>query len=241
MPAAASSLPSVKGCATMATIATRKRAAVICANQRVWMRSPIRAAIRLTEPTNWSGDREYEYRSLIRSWRRKGSHRLRICRRAATCASSGVKLARQGAAARCWLCRDTILSHGHREDQSAHRERPDARGRGAEQARGPHHRGARRRPAQREVRPLAHPQRPRLRRQHHGPRARLRAQPRPGPGRHRSGESAPAAIEPDPPQLDASSPMTQTPYEDLCLYIDGQFLKGGGRKEQDVVNPATDE
>src|SRR6187431_644898 len=30
-------------------------------------------------------------------------------------------------------------------------------------------------------------------------------------------------------------------YEDLCLYIDGQFLKGGGRKEQDVVNPATDE
>jgi succinate-semialdehyde dehydrogenase/glutarate-semialdehyde dehydrogenase len=30
-------------------------------------------------------------------------------------------------------------------------------------------------------------------------------------------------------------------YEDLCLYIDGQFLKGDGRKEQDVVNPATDE
>ena len=30
-------------------------------------------------------------------------------------------------------------------------------------------------------------------------------------------------------------------YEDLCLYIDGQFIKGGGRKEQDVVNPATDE
>ena len=30
-------------------------------------------------------------------------------------------------------------------------------------------------------------------------------------------------------------------YEDLSLYIDGQFLKGGGRKEQDVVNPATDE
>jgi succinate-semialdehyde dehydrogenase/glutarate-semialdehyde dehydrogenase len=28
-------------------------------------------------------------------------------------------------------------------------------------------------------------------------------------------------------------------YEDLCLYIDGQFLKGDGRKEQDVVNPAT--
>src|SRR5260221_14531762 len=30
-------------------------------------------------------------------------------------------------------------------------------------------------------------------------------------------------------------------YEDLCLYINGQFLKGGGRKEQDVINPATDE
>ncbi len=30
-------------------------------------------------------------------------------------------------------------------------------------------------------------------------------------------------------------------YEDLCLYINGQFLKGGGRKEQDIVNPATDE
>src|SRR5258708_13367626 len=30
-------------------------------------------------------------------------------------------------------------------------------------------------------------------------------------------------------------------YEDLCLYINGQFLKGGGRKEQDIINPATDE
>jgi len=30
-------------------------------------------------------------------------------------------------------------------------------------------------------------------------------------------------------------------YEDLCLYINGQFLKGEGRKEQDVHNPATDE
>lgn len=28
-------------------------------------------------------------------------------------------------------------------------------------------------------------------------------------------------------------------YEDLCLYIDGEFIKGGGRKEQDVLNPAT--
>jgi succinate-semialdehyde dehydrogenase/glutarate-semialdehyde dehydrogenase len=30
-------------------------------------------------------------------------------------------------------------------------------------------------------------------------------------------------------------------YEDLSLYINGQFLKGGGRKEQDIINPATDE
>ena len=30
-------------------------------------------------------------------------------------------------------------------------------------------------------------------------------------------------------------------YEDLSLYINGQFLKGGGRKESDVLNPATDE
>jgi succinate-semialdehyde dehydrogenase/glutarate-semialdehyde dehydrogenase len=30
-------------------------------------------------------------------------------------------------------------------------------------------------------------------------------------------------------------------YEDLSLYINGQFLKGEGRKEQDVYNPATDE
>jgi succinate-semialdehyde dehydrogenase/glutarate-semialdehyde dehydrogenase len=30
-------------------------------------------------------------------------------------------------------------------------------------------------------------------------------------------------------------------YEDLSLYIDGQFLKGDGRKEQDIINPATDE
>jgi succinate-semialdehyde dehydrogenase / glutarate-semialdehyde dehydrogenase len=34
---------------------------------------------------------------------------------------------------------------------------------------------------------------------------------------------------------------TTPKYEDLSLYINGQFLKGGGRKEQDVVNPATDE
>ena len=29
-------------------------------------------------------------------------------------------------------------------------------------------------------------------------------------------------------------------YEDLCLYIDGRFLKGGGRREQDILDPATD-
>jgi succinate-semialdehyde dehydrogenase/glutarate-semialdehyde dehydrogenase len=34
---------------------------------------------------------------------------------------------------------------------------------------------------------------------------------------------------------------TQHTYEDLCLYINGHFMKGGGRKESDVVNPATDE
>lgn len=28
-------------------------------------------------------------------------------------------------------------------------------------------------------------------------------------------------------------------YEDLSLFIDGKFIKGGGRKEEDVVNPAT--
>jgi succinate-semialdehyde dehydrogenase/glutarate-semialdehyde dehydrogenase len=39
----------------------------------------------------------------------------------------------------------------------------------------------------------------------------------------------------------AKSAPTQTTYEDLCLYINGQFIKGGGRKESDVVNPATDE
>jgi succinate-semialdehyde dehydrogenase/glutarate-semialdehyde dehydrogenase len=29
-------------------------------------------------------------------------------------------------------------------------------------------------------------------------------------------------------------------YEDLCLYIDGEFVAGGGRVEQDVLNPAND-
>ncbi|WP_296559591.1 NAD-dependent succinate-semialdehyde dehydrogenase [Pigmentiphaga sp.] len=30
-------------------------------------------------------------------------------------------------------------------------------------------------------------------------------------------------------------------YQDLALYIDGEFIQGGGRREQDVVNPATQE
>ncbi|VCU69412.1 Alpha-ketoglutaric semialdehyde dehydrogenase [Pigmentiphaga humi] len=30
-------------------------------------------------------------------------------------------------------------------------------------------------------------------------------------------------------------------YQDLALYIDGEFIKGGGRREQDVTNPATQE
>ena len=30
-------------------------------------------------------------------------------------------------------------------------------------------------------------------------------------------------------------------YEDLSLYINGQFLKGDGRREQDIIDPATDE
>jgi len=25
-------------------------------------------------------------------------------------------------------------------------------------------------------------------------------------------------------------------YQDLALYIDGEFIKGGGRREQDVIN-----
>ncbi len=37
----------------------------------------------------------------------------------------------------------------------------------------------------------------------------------------------------------AATPHATPAYEDLCLYIDGQFLKGDGRKEQDIINPAT--
>jgi succinate-semialdehyde dehydrogenase / glutarate-semialdehyde dehydrogenase len=33
----------------------------------------------------------------------------------------------------------------------------------------------------------------------------------------------------------------ESPYEDLCLYINGEFVKGGGRKEQDIINPANDQ
>ena len=35
--------------------------------------------------------------------------------------------------------------------------------------------------------------------------------------------------------------MSQMPYADLCLYIDGEFIRGGGRREQDIVNPANGE
>ena len=43
--------------------------------------------------------------------------------------------------------------------------------------------------------------------------------------------------------MDTATAKTQpiAAYEDLCLYINGKFLKGGGRKEQDIFNPATDE
>jgi succinate-semialdehyde dehydrogenase/glutarate-semialdehyde dehydrogenase len=38
------------------------------------------------------------------------------------------------------------------------------------------------------------------------------------------------------PQLTQSG---ESMYEDLCLYIDGEFIKGGDRREQDVFDPAT--
>ncbi|MGU9956203.1 MAG: NAD-dependent succinate-semialdehyde dehydrogenase [Arenicellales bacterium WSBS_2016_MAG_OTU3] len=38
---------------------------------------------------------------------------------------------------------------------------------------------------------------------------------------------------------EANATIDTTGYEDLSLYIDGEFIKGGGRKEEDVVNPAT--
>jgi succinate-semialdehyde dehydrogenase/glutarate-semialdehyde dehydrogenase len=37
------------------------------------------------------------------------------------------------------------------------------------------------------------------------------------------------------PQPGAAVPA----YEDLCLYVDGKFLKGEGRREQDIINPAS--
>ena len=30
-------------------------------------------------------------------------------------------------------------------------------------------------------------------------------------------------------------------YPTLSLYIDGEFIQGGGRREQDILNPATNE
>jgi succinate-semialdehyde dehydrogenase / glutarate-semialdehyde dehydrogenase len=38
----------------------------------------------------------------------------------------------------------------------------------------------------------------------------------------------------------AAQPNLARVYEDLALYIDGKFVKGEGRKEQDVFDPATD-
>jgi succinate-semialdehyde dehydrogenase/glutarate-semialdehyde dehydrogenase len=35
--------------------------------------------------------------------------------------------------------------------------------------------------------------------------------------------------------------MSKPMYEDLCLYIDSEFIRGGGRREQDVQDPATGE
>src|SRR4051812_1714293 len=40
---------------------------------------------------------------------------------------------------------------------------------------------------------------------------------------------------------DLSTPPRSAIYEDLSLYIDGRYLKGEGRKEQDVYDPATDQ
>lgn len=41
-------------------------------------------------------------------------------------------------------------------------------------------------------------------------------------------------------RFESGSSVTEAGYtEDLCLYINGQFEKGGGRKEQEVINPAT--
>ena len=39
---------------------------------------------------------------------------------------------------------------------------------------------------------------------------------------------------------DTAQPAAVRTYEDLSLYLDGAFVKGGGRREQDVFDPATD-
>lgn len=38
--------------------------------------------------------------------------------------------------------------------------------------------------------------------------------------------------------MDQPEPQT---YENLCLYLDGEFVSGAGRREQDVLDPATDQ
>jgi len=39
--------------------------------------------------------------------------------------------------------------------------------------------------------------------------------------------------------MNSTAQPEQSGYEDLCLYIDGEFDKGGGRREQDVISPTT--
>ncbi len=49
----------------------------------------------------------------------------------------------------------------------------------------------------------------------------------------------PLSVAPNPVYL--SIFKGQTMYPQLSLYIDGEFIDGGGRKEQTVINPATDQ
>ena len=38
---------------------------------------------------------------------------------------------------------------------------------------------------------------------------------------------------------ETTAPQSAPAYEDLCLYIDGEFIQGGGRPTGEVLNPAT--
>ncbi len=44
-----------------------------------------------------------------------------------------------------------------------------------------------------------------------------------------------------PASIERNAVTKAIAYEDLCLYIDGEFVKDGGRREQPVFNPATGE